>query len=156
MVKAADIMKHEVISVAPDMPVTELGKLFIERDITGAPVIDAEGHLVGIVTEYDLISQNKQFHVPSLLRIFDAVIPIESSKEVEKEIKRMSASTAGDICTRDVVTIAEETPIEEIATVMTEKHLALLPVMREGKVVGVVGKHEVIRGVAAEGTEPKP
>ena len=150
MVKASDIMKKDVISVAPDMPVDKLGKFFIEHDISGAPVVDSLGQLVGIVTEYDLISMSKKFHLPSLLRIFDAVIPLEGSGAIEKEIKMMSASQVADISVKDVVTISEDTPIDEIATIMADKHLTLLPVIKDGKVAGIVGKHEVIRGVAGE------
>jgi CBS domain-containing protein len=150
MVKAREIMKKEVISVPPEMPVDELGRFFIERDISGAPVIDTEGKLQGIVTEYDLISQSKKFHLPSLLRIFDAVIPLEGTNAIEKEIKKMSASQVSDICTRDVITINEDTPIDEIATIMADKHITLLPVLKENKVVGVVGKREVIKGVAGQ------
>jgi CBS domain-containing protein len=150
MVKAGDIMKKEVISVHPEMPVDKLGRFFIEHDISGAPVLDAQGQLVGIVTEYDLISQSKKFHIPSMLRIFDAIIPLKGSEAIEKEIQRMAASQVSDICTTDVTTIGEDTPLEEIATIMAEKHITLLPVVRDGKVIGVVGKHEVIRGVAGE------
>jgi len=150
MVKAIDIMKKDVISVAPDMPVDKLGKFFIEHDISGAPVVDNMGKLVGIVTEYDLISMSKKFHLPSLLRIFDAAIPLEGMGTIEKEIKMMSASQVADIAIKDVVTINEDTPIDEIATIMADKHLTLLPVIKDGNVAGIVGKHEVIRGVAGE------
>ncbi len=154
MVKASEIMKEKVISVPPDMPVDELGRFFIEHDISGVPVISSEGELVGIVTEYDLISQSKKFHLPSLLRLFDAIIPLEGANAIEKEIKKMSASQVSDICTRDVITIVENTPIDEIATIMSEKHITLLPVLREGRITGVVGKREVIRGVAGETHKP--
>ncbi len=151
MLTAKDIMKKDVISVSPDMAVDELGRFFIEHDISGAPVIEPGGALVGIVTEYDLIALNKKFHVPSMLRIFDAVIPLEGAGTIENEIKKMSATQVSEICTKDVVTIDEETPIEEIATIMADKHLTLLPVLKEGRMTGIVGKHEVIKGVAGEG-----
>jgi CBS domain-containing protein len=150
MVKAGDIMKKDVISVSPDMPVDKLGRFFIEHDISGAPVIDSSGKLQGIVTEYDLVSQSKKFHIPSLLRIFDAVIPLKGADAIEKEIKKMSASQVSDICTTDVITIDEDTPLDEIATIMADKHITLLPVIKDGKVTGVVGKREVIKGVAGE------
>jgi CBS domain-containing protein len=154
MVKASEIMKEEVISVPPDMPVDALGRFFIEHDISGVPVISSEGELVGIVTEYDLVSQSKKFHIPSLLRLFDAIIPLKGENAIEKEIKKMSASQVSDICTKDVITIAEDTPIDEIATIMAEKHITLLPVLKEGRITGVVGKREVIRGVAGETHKP--
>jgi len=148
MVKARDIMKKDVITVTPDTSVEELGRLFIEKNISGAPVLDDKGGLYGIVTENDLIRQNRKFHIPTVLRIFDAIIPLESDSRVEEEIRRMTASTVGEICTREVVTIGGDTPLADIATIMSERRIHLLPVVEGGRVVGIVGKKEVIRGVS--------
>lgn len=148
MLKAVDIMKRDVITVPPEMTVEALGRLFIEKNISGAPVVDAAGRLVGIVTENDLISRNKRIHIPTMLRIFDAVIPLEGSESVEEEIKRMSSKLVSEICTKEVITVSEDTPLDEMATLMSERNVHLLPVVVAGKVVGVVGKHEVIKGVA--------
>jgi CBS domain-containing protein len=148
MLKAVDIMKKDVVTVSPEMTVEALGRLFIEKNISGAPVVDDAGRLVGIVTENDLISRNKRIHIPTMLRIFDAVIPLEGSESVEEEIKRMSSKLVSDICTKEVITVSEDTPLDEIATLMSERNVHLLPVVMAGKVVGVVGKHEVIKGVA--------
>lgn len=148
MLKAADIMKTEVVTVTPAMSVEELGRLFMEKEISGAPVMDAGGKLVGVVTENDLIRRNRRFHIPTMLRIFDAFIPMEGSKSIEREIKEMSATMVKDICSKEVITINEDTPLEEIATLMSEKKVHFLPVMREGKLVGIVGKQEVIKGIA--------
>ena len=148
MVKAKDIMQKEVITVKLETSVEELGRLFIEKNISGAPVIDNDGNLCGVVTENDLISQNRKFHIPTILRIFDAIIPLESESKVQEEIKRMAASTVGEICTNDVVSIEEETPLPDIATIMTEKNIHLLPVMRGEEIVGIVGKKDIIRGAS--------
>lgn len=156
MLKAKDIMKRDVITVSPETTVEELGRLFIEKGISGAPVVDSGGKLVGVVTENDLISQNKRLHIPTILRLFDAFIPLESTSTIEKEIKKMSASTVAEICTKDVVTIDEETSVQDIATVMTEKRIHLLPVLKEGKVIGIIGKHEVIKGMSGEASEQMP
>ncbi len=146
--RARDIMKREVITVNPDTSVEELGRLFIEKDISGAPVVDDSGDLYGIVTENDLISKERRFHIPTIIRIFDAVIPLKSDAEVEKEIRKMAATTVRDICTRDVVTVDEETPLNDIATIMTEKKIHLLPVLKEGRLAGIIGKKDVIRAIA--------
>ncbi|NOZ25092.1 MAG: CBS domain-containing protein [Nitrospirae bacterium] len=148
--KAKDIMNTEVITVSPDTSVEELGRLFIEKNISGAPVVDREGGLYGIVTENDLISKERRFHIPTIIRIFDAIIPLKSDAEVEKEIRKMAATTVGDICTRDVVTVDEETSLNDIATIMTEKKIHLLPVLREGRLTGIIGKKDVIRAIAGE------
>lgn len=149
MIRAKDIMKKDVIVVSEDMTVKELGRLFIEKGISGAPVVDKNGTLKGIVTENDLISQNKRLHIPTFLRLFDAIIPLERLGTLEEEIKKMTASTVAEICTRDVITADEDTPIEEIATLMVEKRIHLLPVVRDGKLVGIIGRHEVLRGIGS-------
>lgn len=148
MIKAIDIMNKSVVTVSPDTTVEELGRLLIEKDISGAPVVDGQGGLFGIVTENDLISRNKRFHIPTVLRIFDAIIPLESSGKTEAEFKRMSAKFVRDICVREVKTIGPDTPLDEIATIMAEQKIHLLPVVESGKIIGIVGKHDIIKALS--------
>lgn len=156
MVKAKDIMTKEVITVSPDTTVEGLGRLLIEKGISGAPVIDSNGKLFGIVTENDLIKQKERFHIPTVVRLFDAFIPVGGSSSMEKEIKRMSASRVSEICARDVVTVGPETSLQDIATLMSEKGVYLLPVVQSGKIVGIIGKRDVIKGSVSEAAEPQP
>ncbi|MCL5023362.1 MAG: CBS domain-containing protein [Nitrospirae bacterium] len=149
MLKAKDIMERQVVTVSPDTTVEELGRMFIEKEISGAPVVDAEGRLFGIITENDLISKNTRLHIPTILRLFDAYIPLGTSK-LETEIRKMAASTVGEICTKDVVTVGEDDPVDKIATVMNEKRIHLLPVVKEGRIVGIIGKKDLLRGIAGE------
>jgi CBS domain-containing protein len=148
IVKARDIMQKDVVTLKPGTSVEDAGRLFIEKNISGAPVLDDDGNLVGIVTENDLISKEKRFHIPTIIRIFDAFIPLESDAKVEQEIRKMAATTVGEICTRDVITIKEDTDLNEIATIMSEKKVHLLPVMKEGEIVGIVGKKDLIRALS--------
>ena len=146
MLKAKDIMNTNVVVVSPDTTVEELGRLFIEKGISGAPVVDSDKRLFGIVTENDLINQNRRFHIPTLIRLFDALIPIEGSATIEKEIRRMSASKVSEICTRNVITVDPETSLQDIATIMSEKGVHLLPVLSSGRLAGIIGKMDVIKG----------
>lgn len=148
MLKASDIMKKDVTAVPPEMSVEALGRLFIEQNSTGFPVVDAGGRLVGMVTENDLINRNKRLHIPTVLRIFDAFIPLEGMGAVEEEVRKMSAAVVSEICTKAPVTIAEDATLEEIATIMSERKVHHLPVMREGRVVGLVDQRAVIKGIA--------
>jgi CBS domain-containing protein len=75
---------------------------------------------------------------------------------MEKEIKRMSASMVSEICARDVVTVDPETTLQDIATLMSEKGVYLLPVLQSGKIVGIIGKMDVIKGSVSEAAEPQP
>ncbi len=150
MVRARDIMKTEVVTVSPETTVEELGRLFIDRGISGAPVLGPSGELYGIVTENDLIKRNRRFHIPTIIRLFDAFIPLEGASAMEKEIKVMSASKVADICSREVITVSAETPLTEIATIMSDKGVHLLPVVEGGKLLGIVGKMDVIKGSMGE------
>lgn len=150
MLTAKDIMTKDVVSVTPDTSIEELSNLLVRNQISGAPVVNAAGGIVGIVTENDLISRNKRLHIPTVVSFLDAAIYLESSKKFAEEVKRVTATKVGDICTSKVITITEETTLTDIATLMAEKKVHLLPVVREGKVVGVVGKRDVVAAVARQ------
>jgi CBS domain-containing protein len=152
MLKAKDIMTKDVITVKKTTTLEELAGIIMQHHISGTPVVDDKGTLQGIVTENDLISQNRRLHIPTILRLFDAFIPLGTSK-LENEIKRISASTVEDIYTHDVVTVDEETSVENIATIMAEKDIHLLPVVKGGELVGIIGKKDIIKGITLEASE---
>ncbi|MBC8414114.1 MAG: CBS domain-containing protein [Nitrospira sp.] len=146
MLTAKDIMTEEVITVKSEASVEELARLLIEHKISGVPVVNESNHIVGIVTENDLIKKNKRFHIPTIIRLFDAYFLLDSDK-VEDDIKKMVAGTVGEICTNDVVSITADTTIEDIATIMAEQHIHLLPVLNGLNVVGIVGKADVVKSM---------
>ncbi len=152
MLTARDIMTKEVITVRPEATVEELARLLIDHKISGVPVVNEGNDIVGIVTENDLIRKNKRFHIPTIIRIFDAYVLLGSGK-AEEEIRKMAAKTVEEIYTRKVVSIQEETSLEEIATIMAEQHIHLLPVLREKTVVGIVGKADVVRAMTHESSK---
>jgi CBS domain-containing protein len=148
MLTAKDIMTRDVITVKPDTSIEELASLLVKHQISGAPVVDDSGNLYGIVTENDLISRSKRLHIPTVVSFLDAAIYLESSRKFEQEVKRLTATKVGEICTRKVITITEDTPIVDIATTMDEKKVYLLPVVRNGKVLGIVGKRDMVKALA--------
>jgi len=150
MLTAKDIMTRDVLVVKPDTSIEELSSILVKNEISGVPVVDDSGALYGIVTENDLISRNKRLHIPTVVSFLDAAIYLESSKKFEQEVKRLTATRVGDICVRKVVTIAEDTTVMDIATIMSEKKVHLLPVLKAGKVVGIVGKRDVVKAVVRQ------
>ncbi len=151
MLTAQDIMTREVIVVAPQTPVNEFAALITEKRISGAPVVDENGTVVGVVTESDLIDQKKRLHIPTVAAILDAVIMLENPFKLDKEFKKMTGTTVADIATRQPITVTSATPVEEIATIMAEKRAHTLPVVDDGRLVGVVGKTDIIRTISARG-----
>jgi CBS domain-containing protein len=145
MQKAQDIMTKNVITVTPETTVTELALLLSSHNIGGAPVLDPSGNLLGVVTESDLIDQKKKIHIPTVITILDSVFYLESPDKMEKEIKKIAGSTVGDIYTKNARTVNEDTLIDEIATLMAEKNVHTLPVMRGDRLAGVIGKRDIIK-----------
>ncbi|MFH1215241.1 MAG: CBS domain-containing protein [Pseudomonadota bacterium] len=151
MLTAKDIMTTKVITVNPDLPVEALASLLWKNNISGAPVVDAEGAVIGIVTENDLIDQTKKIHIPTMISFLDSVIMLESGAKVEREISKMTGTTVGDICSKKIVSIAEDTPLDEIATIMSGKGIHTIPVFRGKELVGIVGKNDIIKTLAKKG-----
>lgn len=145
MLSAKDIMTKDVVTVSPDLPVEKLASLLWEKRISGVPVIDDDGSVLGVVTESDLIDQTKRFHIPTVVTILDSVIFLDSAEKIKKEINKMTGARVGDICSKKPVTINPDTPADEIASIMAEKGVHTLPVLENGKLVGVVGKADIIR-----------
>lgn len=145
MQKAQDIMTKNVITVTPTTTVTELAKLLAFQNIGGAPVVDSSGTLLGVVTESDLIDQKKKIHIPTVVTILDSVFYLENPDKMEKEMKKIAGSTVGDIYSKSPITVGEDTLIDEIATLMAEKNVHTLPVMRGDLLVGVIGKKDIIK-----------
>ncbi len=148
MLKAQDIMSRDVITVNENATVRELASLLLSRNISGAPVVDADGKVIGVVTESDLIFQNKKVHLPTAVAILDAFFFLERPEKMEKELKKIAGSKVGDICSHDLVSVGPETDLEELATLMAEKKIHTLPVLADGQLVGVIGKSDIIRTIA--------
>ena len=148
MLTAKDIMTANVITVQQDTSVNQLAEILWKNKISGAPVLNDAGNVVSVVTESDLIDQKKKVHIPTMISILDSVIFLESSKKTEKEIKKMAGNTVQDICSMELVTVSEDTGMDDIATIMAEKNVHTLPVLHGDKLVGVIGKSDIIRSMA--------
>ena len=145
MLNASDIMTTDVITVKKETNLKDLAGLLYRNHINGVPVVDDDGLLIGIICESDLIRKNKKLHIPTVVAIFDWVLYLESPKKIEKEIQRISATTVEDLYIKEVVTVDEKTPVDEIATLMEEKKVYTIPVMDGNRLVGIVGQADLIR-----------
>lgn len=141
----ADIMTREVVTVTRNTSIRQLAELFETRHFGSIPVVDDNGKLVGIVSSSDLIEQGRSLHIPTVISIFDWVIPIEGEKTLEKELQRMTAQTVGEICTEKVLTVAPSDTVTTAADLMGTHKLHALPVVENGKVVGIVARIDIIR-----------
>lgn len=147
MTIAKEIMSPEPFTVGPDTEVRELAQTLSEKNYGGAPVVDEDGRVIGVVTVSDLIYQKKNLHLPTVFTIFDAVIPLASAHAIDDQMHKMLGMTVGEIMSEEVVTVDEQTSLEDIATIMSEQGKHLLPVMRGEELVGVIDRSDILRAI---------
>src|SRR5512136_1570585 len=119
MLTAGDVMTREVITVKRETTIRDLAELFARHRISSAPVVDDSGAMIGIVTETDLVEQDKSLHIPTVISLFDWVIYLESDKKFEKELRKMTGQTVGDIYTTTVKTVPPSAPLSDVADMMS-------------------------------------
>lgn len=145
MLKVKDIMTRDLITVSPEMEIAHAAKILLEKRINGVPVVGGNGKMVGILCQSDLITQQKRFPIPSLFTLLDGFIPLTSMKHIEREAQKISATTVAHAMTPDPVTVMPEMSIEEVATIMVDRNFHTLPVVDEGKLVGIVGEEDILK-----------
>lgn len=145
MKTAKDIMTCEVITVSKDADVLEAAKIMLSRHINGLPVVDGADRLVGIICQSDLVAQQKKLPVPSLFSLFGGYIPLTSTEQLDREVNKIAAMTVAQAMTADPVSVAPDTPVDEVASLMVDRGLYTLPVVADGRIVGVLGKEDVLR-----------
>lgn len=137
-------MTIDVVTVSPNLEIIQAAKLLMEKRINGLPVVEGE-KLVGIICQSDLIAQQKEFPVPSLFSFLDGYISLTSGKHLESEIQKIAATSVGQAMTPNPVTVNPDTSIENIASLMVDKNFHTLPVVDQDRLVGIVGKEDVLR-----------
>jgi len=144
--RAHQIMTKPVFTVLPDATILEAANLMLRRHISGLPVVDADGKLVGIVSEGDFIRRSEigtQRRRSRFLRL------ILGPGQAATDFVHEHGCRISDIMTRETVTISEDTPLETIVTLMEKNKLKRLPVIRDGQVAGIVTRANLLQAVAS-------
>ncbi|MDD5070187.1 MAG: CBS domain-containing protein [Candidatus Omnitrophica bacterium] len=142
-----DIMSKKVYTVGIDMDVHKLAEEFIARNISGAPVVDADGRLLGLVLEEGILFQDKNVHLPTILNLSLGFVTL-GLKQFEQEMKKITAGTVKDIMSEHPVTISSAMTIEAVATKMIETQVYYFPVVEDGRLIGVLTKRDIVRAIA--------
>jgi CBS-domain-containing membrane protein len=148
MLTARDIMTREVITIHPEASVEDLAKILAAHRIGGLPVLDQSGALVGVVTQSDLLQRSRDLDLPPALNILDLHLFLETPSHFQKRLDKLLGDRVQDVMTRNPQAIAPDTPVNQIARLMAAKGVHTLPVVEGGKLVGIVGKLDLIRGLA--------
>ena len=142
--RVADFMTREVVTVRPDTPVLIAARQMLERKISGLPVVDDAGCVVGIVTEHDLLRGGEPARGtkrPHWLRLI-----IERSGLAD-EAGRFHMRTVGDVMTRNPVAVTEATPLEEASRLIKEHGFKRLPVVRGRELVGIIARADLVQAL---------
>ncbi len=151
MLQARDIMSKDVITTTPETPVNEVAALLEKHRISGVPVVDADGRIVGIITQSDLVSRARDLELPPTIALFDLRLFLETPSHFKKRLEKMLGVTVSEVMTPEPITIPPEMPLQEIAALMARKKVHTLPVVAGGKLAGVIGKIDLIHAQAQGG-----
>jgi CBS domain-containing protein len=147
--QAKDVMTTDVITVDPDMTVQSLATLLADRGISGAPVVDSSGRLVGIISEGDLLHR-AEIGTARRHRVRRRSWWLDHfASDLARDYVKSHGRTVNDIMTRDVVTVTEDTELAEVAASLETKRIKRVPVMREGRVVGIISRANIVRALGA-------
>jgi CBS domain-containing protein len=146
-----DIMDSTPATVHPDTPVEEVIALLRQHELPGVPVVDDDGRCVGMVTEADLVLPDDQgdLHLPHYINLFGGTVFLEPLSRFEGRLRKAFASTASDMMTAAPDTVAPDTTPQEAARLIHESGHNRLPVVEDGRLVGVVTRLDVLGALAA-------
>ena len=148
----ADVMTQNPITAKPETPLNEVIKILAERRISGLPVVDEAGKLVGVVSETDLMWRETGATPPPYIMLLDSVIYLENPARYERELHKALGATVGEVMTNHhVATIAPDQPLRTAAQLMHDRGVHRLPVLDEaGQVIGILTRGDIVRAMAAE------
>ena len=141
-----EVMTSEVISVNVDTPVSTVADLLFDKNLTGMPVLDETRHVVGVITEYDLLSRQEHIHIPSYMKLLGQFKVAGDKRVIKGEIDKILGLKAADIMTKPVVTISPETEVAEAARIFSDDRINPLPVVdANGQLMGIISRADIVK-----------
>jgi CBS domain-containing protein len=148
-----EVMSPDPVTVSPETGVEELVRLLGEHDLPGVPVVDDGGHVVGMVTESDLVitdEDGEDLHIPHYVELMGGLIPLEPLRRFEERLKKAAAATVADMMTSPAVTVDADDPTRKAARLIAESGHNRLPVEEDGHLVGIVTRADVLHALTRE------
>jgi len=141
-----EVMSTDLVTLSPDDNVESAMRALVERGLSAAPVIDANREVVGVLSDADLIVQESKLHFPTLLSVLGASIEL-GHRRFDEELHKALGSTVAEVMESHPIVCDESDTVEQVATLMHDHDLALVPVVKAGKLVGVVTRTDVLRAI---------
>ena len=142
------VMTTDVVTFTPEESVQDAIRRLVEREVDAGPVLDADGHLVGMLSSSDLLVQETKLHYPTVVSLFGAYLELPSShRRFEEDLRRAVGATVADVMATDPVSCAEDDTLERAATLMHDHGVSRLPVTNDGRLVGIIARGDILRAV---------
>jgi len=146
----ADAMTRDPVVVRTETPLNEAIQILAERRISGLPVVDNAGQLVGIISETDLMWRETGVTPPPYIMFLDSVIYLQNPAKHERELHKALGQTVGEVMSSEPISISPDKPLKEAAQIMHEKEVRRLPVVDDaGQVIGILTRGDIVQAMAA-------
>ena len=146
----ADAMTRDPIVVRAETPLNEAIQILAERRISGLPVVDTAGQLVGVISETDLMWQETGVTPPAYIMFLDSVIYLQNPAKYERELHKALGQTVGEVMSSEPISISPDKPLKEAAQIMHEREVRRLPIVdNAGQVIGILTRGDIVRAMAA-------
>jgi CBS domain-containing protein len=146
-----DVMSKDVVTLSPDQSLPEAADVLADHGIGAAPVVDSSGQIVGLLRDEDLLISEARLHLPTTIAILPGIeftLPGQI-RRYDEELKKAASSTVADVMEKDFKSVGPDATIEDVATLMHEHDVTHVPVLVDGKVVGIVARGDIVRFLAA-------
>ena len=141
--KIEEIMTRDVITVVPQTPIHEAARLMVDHGVSGLPVVDEQGKLVGVLSEGDLILRQRARPRLPWWRTF-----FQEGERLAREYQKATGTTVAEVMTRAVISVSPDLPIEAIALILDQRRIRRVPVVADGRVVGIVSRGDLVKVLA--------
>jgi CBS domain-containing protein len=144
-----DVMTRDVATLRPDQPITEAADAMAAAGYGAMPVVDADGRFVGLLRDEDLIASEARVHVPTYLMLLGTSVPLPGTmRRFEHEIHKIAGSTVAEVMDDHPPTVSSDATLEDVATLMHERDITHVPVVDDGRLVGIVARSDIVRYIA--------
>ena len=141
--KVKDVMTREVTTLSPQMSVKDATGMLFKMQISGLPVTDEEGHVLGMFTEKDLI----RLTLPSYVEHAGEFVYLLDTNGFAKKSAELDKMKVSDAMRKEVICVGEDTPLAEVARIMITKKVRRIPVLKDDKLVGIVARADIVREI---------
>ncbi|HOB35621.1 MAG TPA: CBS domain-containing protein [Bacillota bacterium] len=148
-VRVSEIMTRDVVTLKPEHSLAEAARLLLDSGVSGAPVVEGE-RVVGMLSEKDLLATRITPRPPRYLELLGGIIFLDDVGRFQSQLEKTAAVTVEQVMTRDVATVEADAPIEEAAGIIVRRGVNRVPVVENGRLVGIVTRSDVLRGTLGQ------